>query len=548
MISVHWEGIAVVLKRWSDRVWRRPGIWILYAIPVVLMVGIRVYLLTRSADELLPYLIDDGFFHLQVAKHIAEGHGPTFDGVHLTNGFHPLWVWMLSILYWLFPNFYGSFFTASTTVQVALNLGSIYLVWRIARLLSSRPSIPWMAIVLYGLNPFVIFYTITGMETSLYLFLLTLIFWRFVKMVQSSSSSYLGIGILSGLLLLTRTESIILLGCLFVALLVPSRTRLRHALELGVPTLVAALVWMGWSWSTVHSLTQINAYAPALGRRLLYGLPVTPHSLYEGLFMIKFGAWTFTNAVKEYSAMLGLQVPVLMTTGLVLVMIAQSGRERVDRGWLRKTLGVYAIPFVGFLLIFLANTVVRWYSREYYILPWTLLATFFLLIVCEGVDRLRLPAKGAVQAMVVISALISFVGLYQDTYRESVALGNGGAGNTAVRAAAQWINDHAEPGAIVGSFKVSGVLSYWSRYQVQNLDGKINNAVFPYLMAGEAWNYLREQQIRYLVEPEGKLESRRGFFAKESFDGKLERVHQINQATLGYTPAMNMDIYRVIRY
>ncbi len=38
------------------------------------------------------YLIDDAFYYFQVARHVVAGHGFTFDGINLSNGFHPLWM------------------------------------------------------------------------------------------------------------------------------------------------------------------------------------------------------------------------------------------------------------------------------------------------------------------------------------------------------------------------------------------------------------------------------------------------------------------------
>ncbi len=35
---------------------------------------------------------DDAYYYFKVAQNIAEGHGPTFDGINLTNGYHPLWM------------------------------------------------------------------------------------------------------------------------------------------------------------------------------------------------------------------------------------------------------------------------------------------------------------------------------------------------------------------------------------------------------------------------------------------------------------------------
>ncbi|MDO8753360.1 MAG: hypothetical protein Q7J80_05660, partial [Anaerolineales bacterium] len=35
---------------------------------------------------------DDAYYFFKVAQNISEGHGSTFDGINLTNGYHPLWM------------------------------------------------------------------------------------------------------------------------------------------------------------------------------------------------------------------------------------------------------------------------------------------------------------------------------------------------------------------------------------------------------------------------------------------------------------------------
>ncbi len=45
------------------------------------------------------YLASDAFYYLTIARNAATGHGFSFDGVHPTNGFHPLWQLLLAALY-----------------------------------------------------------------------------------------------------------------------------------------------------------------------------------------------------------------------------------------------------------------------------------------------------------------------------------------------------------------------------------------------------------------------------------------------------------------
>lgn len=35
---------------------------------------------------------DDAYYYFKVAQNISEGHGSTFDGINLSNGYHPLWL------------------------------------------------------------------------------------------------------------------------------------------------------------------------------------------------------------------------------------------------------------------------------------------------------------------------------------------------------------------------------------------------------------------------------------------------------------------------
>src|SRR5512137_2142588 len=38
------------------------------------------------------FIRDDAYYYYKVAQNISEGHGSTFDGLHPTNGYHPLWL------------------------------------------------------------------------------------------------------------------------------------------------------------------------------------------------------------------------------------------------------------------------------------------------------------------------------------------------------------------------------------------------------------------------------------------------------------------------
>jgi hypothetical protein len=47
------------------------------------------------------YLAPDAFYYLTVARNHWQTGQWSFDGEHRTNGYHPLWQWLLSLLYGL---------------------------------------------------------------------------------------------------------------------------------------------------------------------------------------------------------------------------------------------------------------------------------------------------------------------------------------------------------------------------------------------------------------------------------------------------------------
>ena len=60
----------------------------------LVIVGVYLYAALSDAYNFPNawYTRDDAYYYFKVAQNIAEGHGSTFDGINLTNGYHPLWM------------------------------------------------------------------------------------------------------------------------------------------------------------------------------------------------------------------------------------------------------------------------------------------------------------------------------------------------------------------------------------------------------------------------------------------------------------------------
>jgi len=72
---------------------------------VSLCIAGAISLLARlRSPTLLDYYDDDAFYYFQIARNIVSLHRSTFDGTHLTNGYHPLWMLTLVGLGMLFSD------------------------------------------------------------------------------------------------------------------------------------------------------------------------------------------------------------------------------------------------------------------------------------------------------------------------------------------------------------------------------------------------------------------------------------------------------------
>ena len=113
---------------------------------------------------------DDAFYYFQIAYHMAEGRFSTFDGgLTRTNGYHPLWLFLITPFYWLFDKTEALF--AIKAFEVMLVAGGVALVAVAARV----ARLPW--ILLFAVLP--AFYArrsmLLGLEAALVLFMLGLL-------------------------------------------------------------------------------------------------------------------------------------------------------------------------------------------------------------------------------------------------------------------------------------------------------------------------------------------------------------------------------------
>ena len=444
---------------------------------------------------------DDAFYYFQIASNLAEGKFSTFDGgITRTNGYHPLWLFVITPFYWVFDKEAALF--AIKAFEIMLIAGGVALVTAAARL----ARMPWVLMfaalpVLYHI-PFLI----AGLEAAAALFMLGLF---------------------------------ILIACLFarspvrwkwplaaVAFALPW-VRLEYiAISLAA---TAALCLLEWSWQErapsaslgerARSARSVKAVVPFLAA----GAGILVYFAYNGLVFggivpVSAATKNFWSQVKwehegGYSLAQNfrdiLQIPVFDDELLVALEVcaylllvwwfARRSRSRQDWLLLAFLVGVFSLA-AGHLAKF-AQTVLTIHPSlgpwPWYFVPAYLMTVLIVPVRCyvaiyfirRFIGSKSQPATNILSSGIVLAGAaflfvkadftepfqrveaISVSTRTDDKWIEAVSHNEW---TEAVYGGTQLMNRVLPEDSVVGAWD-AGVIGYFSRFPVVNLDGLVNS-------------------------------------------------------------------------
>jgi hypothetical protein len=193
------------------------------------------------------FIRDDAYYYFKVAQNISEGHGSTFDGIHLTNGYHPLWLLICIPIFALARYDLILPLRVLAVVIGLLQLGTSILLYRLV-----RRTISEMAAILsacfWAFNTYIlVFLYKTGVESAVTIFLVMVLLQRLYDLETTWRTQPPGLrkiallGVLSVLIAFGRLD--LAFFSLIVGLWIVFRgTPARYLLPLDVLALVCATV------------------------------------------------------------------------------------------------------------------------------------------------------------------------------------------------------------------------------------------------------------------------------------------------------------------
>lgn len=450
----------------------KPVVWICGAAAVAL--SFLLPLVFGEPERVVRFLSDDAFYYLGVARHVAEGRGPTFDTITRTTGFHPLWMFLLAVrpgVPWALG--LGTFLFLATAVPLGCAARALW---------GERAG--WVAAWLWLANPHAVLLVATGMEGSLYAALLASLAWALTRVARVGSWSTVVIaGSAAGLAVVARTDGLLVvpLAALWLAGVGdggPTRRAVR-SITFGALALVPFALWLAWAHAWTGRWIQGSADTKTLWREAM-----NAEQGAVALTLSLLGAWVVKAFVK---------VPALKW-GIPFVASAVSTAIRGGRGLVH---GFWLLPLLaGAAYALLLPKLWGWYFASA-LVGLTLLAAAAIL---RWFERQGGKARGLLALAIVL------IGAESIGYLAVKSVRGRNAYQVDMLATAHWMRDHLPPGTVAAAWN-SGIYGWYSGLTVVNLDGLINNEIADRIRSGETQEaYLERRGIEVLVDYDTTVE------------------------------------------
>jgi hypothetical protein len=243
---------------------------------LILLLGlaVRLCLAFSDRDRLIElFFFDDSFYLLNIARNIAAGNGFTHDGMHATNGFQPLYVFLLVPVYWMadLNRIYPIYF--ATILLSICGVVSAFLCYRITEQLFNKTAASF-SLVFTLFSPFTLNYSLNGAETSLMIVLLLATLHMYFKDFQwailsdHSTIRVVVFGALLGFAVLSRIDMLLLLMVIYAELsysyLRKPNHRKKDLKQLLILSLVVAAIilpWFIYNFAYFHSIIPTSGAA-----------------------------------------------------------------------------------------------------------------------------------------------------------------------------------------------------------------------------------------------------------------------------------------------
>lgn len=439
---------------------------------------------------------DDGFYYLQIARNLADGAGSTVDGLHPTNGYHPLWLLSLIPIFILASSSTQALW-AVVGLQLAALAVSAGLLYRLVRYTAGR----WASVIAVMAWVWLSHrLALSGLEYAVHVTVLLgagCYYARHFTKATASGGEHLALGCLAALAFLSRLDA-----GLLVLTLTWASTRRRSAARVDIrrltaligPTVVAGLCYVTVNMWFFGAATPVSAAVKRAWSQL--ALQQDPVYQQAGWLVAKVVHWWWPLADDS-----GVRLTLVGGTWIIGGLWVARRRLHLDQLDTLAPLIVYSNLSYGLYALVYHGV---WSQTPWYYAVTPMLGAVLLAVVADQAGRrvsgltathngiTRQPGRWLATAAVLLGVVAIPAKTLLDLQALRPAVGPAFAPALTAIAA-------LPPNAILASWN-SGTLSYRSERTVVNLDGLVNSWQYHLDGRRDLCGYWRRTGVTHVVD------------------------------------------------
>lgn len=380
------------------------------------------------------YSPDDTFIYLKYAENLSVGDNFSFNAGEPSYGItSPLWAIMLMIPFIINTDP----FWFSKSLDLLFILLSFYIFYRLTEyFFKDNTILRFLALIIFIINPWIIRTSFTGMETSLAVFAVLLIFLCYY------TGKFRLMFIVSGLSVLIRPELIFLNLILLLFVFIYQRSGIKNFqlefvkyLSILFFTIVPFWIFAYFTFGTIVSNT-------SLGKSLL---------TFDFNKIISFGS----DTLRVFVLLSPIEAVLAMFASLFVIIKRKQVFMYPVLTWIAVLLAVYFLTS--------ASVMARYFMITY---------PFIVLIAVKFLEFL--PMRKGFLTMIVFLICITYSQYIFYSYVKPYSLGFSKGINECLIPASKWINQNTNEGSRILASDV-GVIGFYSDRYVIDGAALINN-------------------------------------------------------------------------
>ena len=431
---------------------------------------------------------DDAFYYYQIAYNLSQGKFSTFDGgITQTNGYQPVWMLLITPFYWLFDKEAALF--GIKAFEIILVAGGAALIAAAARVARLAWPLLFAALPMLYRNPLELLW---GMETAAAMFALALLILAVCLYMRDPERWKWHVAAVAFALPWVRIEYIAISLAATAALCVIEWSRqerrslrlsalanIRHAYIPLIGAIAGILVYFAYNGLMFGGVLPVSAAAKL-------ALSQTRWTLEGGYdFLENFRYMIRLDGAFDYEILIAFEICAYLLIAWRFALRSNDRRDWLLVAFLIGAFGLAAGHLAKFAQAVL--TVHPYYGNEHwYFVPAYLMTALIiparlyvaiLLIRRIIAPRRRIAANALTVGVVVIGAALLFG---RAGFAEPFRWVDSKSASTQIiwfidsYMGAQVMNRALPEGSVIGSWG-AGIVGYFSRFPVVNLDGLVNS-------------------------------------------------------------------------